>query len=181
MKVEFYTEKKYNSYLIGEYEFQPIHNMGKTEEIHLMVSDITKHIPSTFKNMHALLMELDKDFQAYAKEHPNLANKYMNSGRYILKHNEDTVEFYDVITVVHKTREFGKDSFMENYCVPENDVLKLTIYPKEYSTNANDTYYESDSEYLYSDYEQDYYSGWNQYNCDTCESYGHCCKICKNI
>ena len=201
MKIEFYTEKAYGSRLIGEYECLPIQNMKDTDEIPLKMTDIANELPNMFENMQTLLLETDEKFRKCVERQPKMAAKYKNSSHYCFRYKNIGLSSHAIIVLIHNSVK--KQNKLLHYYVPVDSVLKITVVPEKCSVcRAEDSFINKietkqgtileclnckDKQKKWTDeYEKkrklaDYYSPWNEFLCDSCESYGHECRDCRSF
>lgn len=205
MKIEFYTEEKYGSYLLGEYEYHPLHIMEKNEEIPLKLKDIVKEVPSVFGNMQALLVEIDEGFQKCIKRRPEIEEAYLHSKLYTFRIEEEHVSPHAHIIVVNNFQKCQKDIIMNYYYVPENCTLRIIVCPERCTICLTDNSFINkretasgtileclsciDRQKKYREEykikeelaEEGYYEKWNRFLCDECEAYGHECRVCRSF
>lgn len=205
MKIEFYTEEKYGSYLLGEYEYHPLHIMEKNEEIPLKLRDIVEEVPSVFGNMQALLLEIDEGFQKCIKRRPEMEEAYLHSKMYTFRIEEEHISPHARIIVVSNFQKYQKDIIMNYYYVPEKYILRIVVCPERCTICLTDESFINkretpsatileclsciDRQKKYSEKnkikeelaEEGYYEEWNRFLCDDCEAYGHECRVCRSF
>jgi hypothetical protein len=207
MKIQFCAPEKYNLYVLGEYEFTPLHNMEKDEGISLTLREILEDVPSVFVNMRTLLLEFDKDFHKCIEERPEIETNYLKHEQYDIIFNGNYLLPESTIKIVEKTHDHKKQNDLFNtHFVKEDAVIQLKISPERcriccsegktfINRIARDTYtimeclrcIEKQEEHK-KDYikkqefaQEGYYSNWNGYLCDDCEAYGHECRVCRQF
>lgn len=207
MKIQFCAPEKYNSYVLGEYEFTPLHNMEKDEEIPLTLRDILEDVPSVFANMQTLLLEFDEDFQKSIEERPEIETNYLKHGQYDIIYNGTYLLPESIIKIVEKTQEQKKQKVLFNtHFVKEDDVIQFMVRPERcwICCSKGKTFInrierdtcnimeclrcikkqeEYKKEYIRKQEfaQEGYYYDWNRNGCDDCEAYGHECRVCRQF